>query len=52
MTNDLIEVKGHDSRSWKLNISQMVQDREFVSTENHYKVAYRLSKNVRKFDLW
>ena len=35
------------------NISQTVRDREFVSTEDHYKVAYGLSKKIEIFDfLW
>ena len=33
------------------NISQTVRDREFVSTENNHKVAYRLSNKVEIFDL-
>ena len=33
------------------NISQTVPDREFVSTEGHYKVQYRLPKIGDVFDL-
>ena len=28
------------------NISQIVRDTEFVSTENHYKVTHELSKKL------
>ena len=34
------------------NISKMLRDREFVSTEHHYKEAYGLSEEVKIFDLW
>ena len=47
----LLKVKGHDPKYWKSNISQMAQDKEFVSYENHYKVAYELSNKVEIFDL-
>ena len=33
------------------NISQTVRDREFVSTEGHYKVLYRLTNEGEIFDL-
>ena len=46
----LLEVKGDDWNSWKSNISQMVRDREFVATEEQYKVPYRLSKKGEIFD--
>ena len=32
------------------NISQTTRDREFVSTEGHYKVPYRLPKKDEIFD--
>ena len=34
-----------------LNISQTVRDREFISTEGHYKVPHWLPKTVEIFDL-
>ena len=34
------------------NISQMVQDREFVSTEPHHKVAHGLSKKDGIINPW
>ena len=49
ITNDrpsLQKVKGHDPKSWKLNISKMVPDSELVSTEDHYNVEHRLSKKL------
>ena len=33
-------VKGHGKKLWKPNISLMVQDSEFVSREDQYKVTY------------
>ena len=47
-----VKVKGHDPKSWKLNIWKMVPDSELVSTEDHYIIEHRLPKKVGKFDLW
>ena len=38
--------QGHQLKSWMRNISQIVRDREFVSTEDQYKVTHELSKKL------